>query len=130
MSAATRHPPAAAVVLLEQARHGLIEAEYAPRPTDRYAAAYLAALRAAAAVLAAHARPVRRARPCSAWVLLADVVPELAEWAAFFAAGSGTRVAAQSGVTGQVTSRAADDLVRQAGQFLERADHVVAGADR
>lgn len=130
MSAPTLHRPAAAVALLEQARHGLIEAEYAARPTDRYAAAHLAALRAAAAVLAARARPRRRGRPRSAWVLLADVVPELAEWAAFFAAGSGTRAAAEAGVTSLVTPRAADDLVRQAGQFLELAERAVAGAGR
>ena len=125
-----RFRPPAAAALLDQARRGLLDAEYALRPPDRYAAAHLAALRAASAVLAVRARPRRRSRPASAWVLLADVVPELAEWSAFFAAGSGIRVAAQAGVTRLVSARDADDLVRQAGQFLELADRAVAGAGR
>lgn len=122
-------PPAAAA-LLDQARRGLLEAEYALRPPDRYAAAHLAALRAAAAVLAVRTRPRRRRRPASVWMLLADVVPELAEWAAFFAAGSGIRVAAQAGVTRLVSARDADDLVRQAGQFIELVERAVSGAGR
>ena len=130
MSAPILHRPAAAVTLLEQARHSLVDAEYARRPAERYAGAHLAALRGAAAVLAARARPRRRSRPASAWVLLADVAPELGEWATFFAAGSGTRVAAQAGVNRLVTARDADDLVRQTGQFLELADRVVSGCVR
>ena len=132
MSAPTLHRSRApaAVALLDQARRGLLEAEYALRPPDRYVAAHLAALRAAAAVLAVRTRARRRSRPTSAWVLLADVAPELAEWAAFFAAGSGIRVAAQAGVTRLVSPREADDLVRQAGQFLELAGRAVSGAGR
>lgn len=65
----------------------------------------------------------------SAWVLLGRVVPELAEWAAFFAAGSGTRVAAQAGVARLVSARDADDLVRQTGQFIELAERAVSGPD-
>ena len=125
-----RSPPPAAVALLDEARRGLLEAEYALRPSDRYVTAHLAALRAASAVLAVRTRPRRRVRPASAWVLLADVAPELAEWAAFFAAGSGVRVAAQAGVTRLVSTRDADDLVRLAGQFLELADRAVSGAQR
>jgi hypothetical protein len=85
---------------------------------ERYAQAHLAALRAAAAVLAARTQPRRRAQPTSAWTLLTTVAPELAEWSAFFAATSATRAAAQAGVHRLVTNREADDMVRQAGQFL------------
>jgi hypothetical protein len=85
---------------------------------ERYAQAHLAALRAAAAVLAVRARPRRRAQPTSAWTVLTTVAPELAEWSAFFAAASATRAAAQAGVRHLVTNRDADDMVRQAGQFL------------
>src|SRR5918997_1321047 len=123
-----RFRPPAAAALLDQARRGLLDAEYALRPPDRYAVAHLAALRAAAAVLAVRARPRRRSRPTSTWALLADVVPELAEWTTFFGARSGIRVAAQAGVTRLVSARDADDLVLQAGQFLELADRVVAEA--
>jgi hypothetical protein len=50
--------------------------------------------------------------------LLTDNAPDLAEWAAYFAAGANKRVAAQSGLRGAVTTREADDLLRQAGQFI------------
>ena len=109
--------------LLALARRGLVEAASLERPTERYATAHLAALRAAAAVLACRARPaggpsVRRSRPTSAWVLLSGVAPELGEWAAFFAAGARKRAAAEAGLSGAVTPREADDLVRDAETFL------------
>lgn len=106
--------------LLALSRRGLVEATTAATPGERYAAAHLAALRAAAAVLACRARPAsgRRGRPTSAWVLLADVAPELGEWAAFFAAGARKRAAAEAGLPSAVTAREADDLVREAEAFL------------
>jgi hypothetical protein len=89
----------------------------------RYACAHVAALRAAAALLAARARPVaspsgRRRPQKNAWVLLAEVAPELTEWATFFAAGAAKRAAAEAGSTRAVTEREADDLVRDADRFL------------
>jgi hypothetical protein len=51
-------------------------------------------------------------------VLLAEVAPELAEWASFFAAGAAKRAAAEAGSTRAVTEREADDLVRDADRFL------------
>lgn len=120
-----RRDRGAAMDLLAQARQGLVDAEYQHRPTDRYARAHLAALRGAAAVLAARARSRRGARPINAWQVLAAVAPELGEWAAFFAACSRTRAAAESGAARLVSSRDADDLVRQAGQFLELARKAV-----
>jgi hypothetical protein len=53
-------------------------------------------------------------------VLLAEVAPELGEWAQFFAAGAGKRAAAEAGLRGAVTEREADDLVRDAEAFLAR----------
>jgi L-fucose isomerase-like protein len=114
-------PALPAGTLLRLARHGLLEATTAATPCERYAAAHLSALRAAAAVLACRARPVtrtRRSRPTSAWVLLTAVAPEMAEWAAFFAAGARKRAAAEAGLPHAVTAREADDLVRDAEQFL------------
>jgi len=116
--------PASAVRLVVAARRALGEAERAHDAAERYAEAHLSALRAAAAVLAADARPeadrpVRRGRPTSVWALLIRVAPELAEWAEFFAAGADKRTAAQSGMRGAVTVREADDLVRDAGVFLD-----------
>ena len=115
-----------ALGLLDQARRGLQEAAELSVPAERYATAHLAALRSAAAVLAARTRPVdtrlRRRRPTSAWVLLTEVAPELGEWAAFFAAGAAKRAAAEAGVTRAVTAREADDLLRDAGTFLALAE--------
>ena len=119
---AVRTSPLPADTLLGLSRRGLFEAAGAAHPVDRYAAAHLSALRAAAAVLACRARPApatgRRARPTSAWVLLAAVAPELSEWADFFAAGAGKRAAAEAGVPAAVTAREADDLLRDATTFL------------
>ncbi|HKS48721.1 MAG TPA: SAV_6107 family HEPN domain-containing protein [Amycolatopsis sp.] len=120
--------PSAALSLLAEARRGLAEAEDVLEPVPRFIASYLAALRAGAAVLSARGRPHRgRARPASVWVLLESAAPELGEWAAFFAANSAAQAAAQAGITRRITTRAADDLLRQAGQFLEIVDRVVRG---
>jgi hypothetical protein len=107
--------------LLAGSARELLAAVSADDPETRYARAHLAALRASAAVLAARARPGgsrRSARVRSAWVLLAEVAPELAEWAVFFAAGAGKRAAAEAGLRGVVTEREADDLVRESETFL------------
>lgn len=123
MTAAAGAPPApissAARDLFDHARHCLAEAARAPQPVDRYAAAHLGALRCAAGVLAVRARPVQRStrRPLSAWVLLGRVAPELAEWAAFFAAGAAKRAAAAAGLSHAVSQREADDLLRDAEAF-------------
>ncbi|MGY1913838.1 SAV_6107 family HEPN domain-containing protein [Blastococcus sp. SYSU DS0973] len=111
--------PAAAAALLGQAHRGLAAAAAATDQRERYATAHLAALRAAAAVLAARTRPEGgRRRPRSAWVLLGQVAPELGEWATFFAAGAGKRAAAEAGLSRAVTEREADDLVRDVRAFL------------
>jgi SAV_6107-like HEPN len=125
----SRRPPSVRV-LLKRARQELLDAEYAVYPVDRYAHAHLSALRAATAVLAARARPHNRARPTSAWALLATVAPELAEWSTFFASTSATRAAAEAGAHRLVTDRDADDLVRQAGEFLILAGHAAARTSR
>jgi len=109
-----------AVRMLDGARAAIAEAATTTVPTERYAAAHLAALRGAAAVLATRTQPTMTAarRPTSAWRLLADVAPELAEWAGCFAAGAGKRAAAQAGLRSAVTARDADDLLRDAQTFL------------
>jgi hypothetical protein len=122
--------------LLLSARHSLDDAATTTLPSQRYATAHLAALRSAAAMLAARAvpagasavrdpspaqhssRPRARQRPRNAWALLTDVAPELSEWAAFFAAGAAKRAAAEAGIYGAVTAREADDLLRDSETFL------------
>ena len=116
----TRPPVArAAHDLLSAARRELATAATTTVPTERYAAAHLAALRSAAAVLAVRTRPAStRRRPRNVRVLLTEVAPELGEWAAFFAAGATKRAAAEAGLTRAVTAREADDLLRDAQTFL------------
>jgi hypothetical protein len=118
----------AVVDLLDQSRSCLAEAASATTAGDRYVAAHLSALRAGAAVLAARARADLAGAPGSrrgagrgprnVWKVLATVAPELAEWAAFFAAGATKRAAAEAGIPGAVTARESDDLLRDADAFL------------
>jgi len=105
--------------LMASARRSLTEASLATTAGERYAAAHLAALRAAAAVLATASRPAKRARVRSVWVVLPGVAPEFAEWAEFFAAGASKRAAAEAGLS-CVSHREADDLVRSADGFVAR----------
>ena len=122
--------PESAYGLLAQAEAGLSAAELEQDAARRFADAYLAALRAAAALLAMRGRPHRaRSRPMSVWTLLSSVAPELREWAAFFASCSATRASVQAGITRAVSTRSADDLVRQAGQFIELVSRLVRGTD-
>lgn len=121
-------PVLPAPTLLSLSERGLAEAAATTSPGQRYALAHLAALRAAAAVLSCRATPTgpQRGRPKSAWVLLAAVAPELAEWAQFFAAGARKRAAAEAGLAGVVTPREADDLLRDAQAFLSVVETTLA----
>ncbi|HTW15245.1 MAG TPA: SAV_6107 family HEPN domain-containing protein [Nocardioides sp.] len=112
--------PATTHSYLARAAESLSEAVAAADVPTRYACAHVAALRAAAALLAARARPepARRRPQKNAWVLLTEVAPELSEWAAFFAAGAAKRAAAEAGSSRAVSAREADDLVRDADRFL------------
>lgn len=111
-----------ALGLLESARHGLAAAAGEVTASGRYVGAHLAALRAAAALVAARAEPPgRRRRPQSVWELLPRVEPELAEWAAFFAAGAAKRAAAEAGLPRAVSAQEADELLHDAGTFVSLA---------
>lgn len=112
----------AAWAYLARADQALADAAAAVEHTSRYASAHMAALRAAAAVLAMRGRPQHHRNQRNAWVLLSGVAPELAEWAAFFAAGSAKRSAAEAGRSRAVTVREADDLLREAAQFVEMVE--------
>jgi SAV_6107-like HEPN len=113
-----------ALALLESARQGLASAECDMTAGGRYACAHLAALRAAAAIVAARAEPAppRRRRPASVWELLPRVEPTLSEWAAFFAAGASKRAAAEAGLPRAVSAREAEELLRDAGTFVSLAE--------
>lgn len=116
-----RIPP---LELIDAARRSVSRAAMASTPHERYAEAHLAALRGAAAVIAVVSPRGPRDRVRSAWVVLREVCPPLAEWADFFAAGANLRSAAQAGIP-CVSSRAADDLVREVESFLARVCDVL-----
>src|SRR3954449_1144791 len=106
---ATALPTRSSTELLSAAHQGLIEATVAGTVAERYSLAHLAALRAAAAVLAARARPTgsRRGAPASVGTLRAGAAPAPEEWPQFFPAGATTRAAADAGLPA-VTQREAD----------------------
>lgn len=129
VSRRTAAPPAA-LDLLAKSCAGLAEAAALDRPHERYATAHLAALRAAAAVLAARGTPDpvprRKERIRTAWELLAELAPELAEWSAHFAAGAPRRARAEAGITSAATPREADDLLRDAEHFSRLVERLLA----
>lgn len=112
--------PIAATVLdlVERTRIGLLQACHAETAEERYRLAHLAALRAAAAVLATDARRSARSGPRNVWAVLPAVAPEFAEWAEFFAGTARRRGRVESGSV-LLSTREADDLVRQVEVFLE-----------
>ena len=119
----------AALDLLTQAHIGLEEAAVLDAPNERYATAHLAALRTAAAVLAVRGRPEdtgrRRRRIRSAWEVLPEIAPELAEWSALFAAGADRRARAEAGIAGAASARDADDLIRATAMFLRLVERML-----
>ncbi|MBC9712221.1 hypothetical protein H9Y04_06500 [Streptomyces sp. TRM66268-LWL] len=121
--------PPAALDLLAQARSGLDEAARLETPNERYSAAHLAALRTAAAVLAARGRPEtsarKRAKIRSAWEVLPEIAPELAEWSALFASGATKRARADAGIQGAASIRDADDLLRDVAMFLRLVERML-----
>ena len=121
--------PPAALDLLAQARTGLEETKVLETSNERYATAHLAALRTAAAVLAARGRPEpttrRRARIRSAWEVLPEIAPELTEWSALFAAGATRRARAEAGIRGAASNRDADDLIRDVAMFLRIVERML-----
>jgi hypothetical protein len=127
--AGTTAPSAAQLVQaagsLDRAERALSEARAETHADRRYVSAHVAALRATAAVLSVRTRPQGLRRQTNAWVLLERVAPELAEWAAFFAAGAPKRAAAEAGHVRAVSERDADDLVRDVEQFLHVVERAV-----
>jgi hypothetical protein len=119
-NASTPRAPLAstALDLLDRSRASLLLACRADTVAERYVEAHLAALRAAAALLAARSKPSRSAQLRSVWEVLPQVAPELTEWAVFFAASAQRRAAFERGSAGP-GMREADDLLRQSETFFE-----------
>lgn len=82
-------------------------------------------------MLAARGRPEpvsprRRPRIRSAWELLPEMAPELAEWSALFASGAARRARAEAGIADAATDRDADDLVRAVAMFVRLVERMLA----
>ncbi|TSE01290.1 hypothetical protein FOS14_05630 [Skermania sp. ID1734] len=85
---------------------------------ERFRAAYVAALRGAAVVLAAAGPAAARKRTRNAWRLMADIAPEFLMWSQYFADHSETRAALEAGISRPVTAAAADEFYARVGAFL------------
>ncbi|GAA4817840.1 hypothetical protein GCM10023353_25860 [Tomitella cavernea] len=129
MASRLRSPRAAALlgradVLLSEALCGA-----ADRPAERFATAYVAAVRGAAAVLAVSPPPrARKGASRSAWARLASVGPGWKAWADHFAQFSSTREAVEAGVTSRVDGPAADVLAGAVRDFLDVVESHLGGA--
>jgi hypothetical protein len=113
-------PPVASTTLdlLDRAQGSLITACRVTDAGERYVEAHLGALRTAAALLSARTVRTKPSRPRSVWEVLPSIAPELTEWAIFFAASAQQRAVIERG-SRLVSSREADDLLRQSEIFLE-----------
>ncbi|MFI7613127.1 SAV_6107 family HEPN domain-containing protein [Nonomuraea terrae] len=112
---------------LTDSRSCLAEATGARTPASRYVAAHLAALRAAAALLAARPRPLegRRRRLRSAWELLPEAEPSLAEWAAYFSTTAAKRAAAEAGMVRRISAAEAEEILVEAETFVETIEDLL-----
>ncbi|MGL4175713.1 MAG: SAV_6107 family HEPN domain-containing protein [Dermatophilaceae bacterium] len=111
--------------LLDRAHDAIAAGYTATAASQRYLAASLAALRAAAALLAgAPAGSIPRlsagSGPHDVWALAATTAPELTEWSQRFSLVTGRRVAVETGLV-RVSPREADDLLRDAETFVDLA---------
>ena len=81
---------------------------------------YLKKIKGRGRAAATRSRRVATAGPRDVWQLLAEVAPEYAEWAGFFASSALKRQAVQAGAVAVVSAREADDLVRDVGIFHDQ----------
>lgn len=103
---------------LARARATVAMAELADRPAERYLTAQLAVGQVAAVVIGARVDPTRPQRR-NLWQVVVQIAPDLGEWAGYFHALQGKRDAVRAGATALVSSREADDLVRDAYAFTD-----------
>ncbi|MBX6381598.1 MAG: chromosome segregation protein SMC [Microbispora sp.] len=112
---------------LANARACLADATAGSTPADRYVSAHLAALRAAAGILAARPRLTngRRRRLRSAWELLPEAEPKLADWAAYFSVTATKRAAAEAGMVRVVTQNDAEEIIAEADRFVGEVESIL-----
>jgi len=116
--------------LLERSDAELVAATFSGEPTERFLHAHLAALRAGAALVEAHAaaagpRRGRRGRPLSVWELVAAIEPALEGSAAVFAGAASLRAAVETGRRDASDERA-DLALSAAEQFQDEVRDILA----
>ena len=109
------------VQMLARADAELLAAQFSAEAWERFTHAHLAAVRAAAAVVAARGRPVGRGAPRTVWEMLGLVAPELARWAALFADGARLRSALDAGRFDAVSGARAERALCDAEDFVDVA---------
>uniref|UniRef100_UPI0035638687 SAV_6107 family HEPN domain-containing protein n=1 Tax=Actinotalea sp. TaxID=1872145 RepID=UPI0035638687 len=116
--------------LLERSDAELVAATFSAEPAERFVHAHLAALRAGAALVEAHAavgggRPSHRGRPRPVWELVAALEPGLLRWTALFAAAAPLRAALETG-RAEVGDERADLALASAEEFQDEVRAVLA----
>jgi hypothetical protein len=119
--------PRGALAHLTRATRIWCDAALEQDPAERFRLAHTAALRGAAAVLAAKPPTTGRfqGRPTSAWLLLAKAAPELSEWSAYFSDTAVRRAAIEAGLVADIALSDADELVSAARLFLAAASGAI-----
>ncbi|MDQ2624752.1 MAG: SAV_6107 family HEPN domain-containing protein [Actinomycetota bacterium] len=111
--------PVATAQLLRRADAELLAARFTADADDRFVHAHLAALRAAAALVAAWGTPSKRRGPRAVWELLARTAPEFEGWTAYFASGAPERADIEAGVSGVVSDARAGEILATAEDFVD-----------
>lgn len=113
--------------LLRRAHAELDAAHSQASPREQFIHAHMAALRGAAAALAAGAeRPgPKRRKVRSAWVQLAELGEQWQPWVEYYSASAQTRAALESGQLRDVDAAAADTAVSVAAQFLGAVERCI-----
>ncbi len=109
------------VQMLARADTELLAAQFSAEAWERFTHAHLAAVRAAAAVVAARGRPSGRGAPRTVWEMLVAVAPEMTRWAALFADGAPLRAALEAGRFDAVPVARADQALCDAEDFVDLA---------
>lgn len=119
--------PARVRQLLVRADAELVAAQFSAEPWEQFSHAHLAAVRAAAAVVAAQGAPTGRFAPRTVWGQLGAVAPSLSRWAAVFADAAPLRAAVEAGRFDRVTAARAEQALVEAEDFVDVVRDLLAG---
>lgn len=113
--------------LLARADAELVAAQFSAEPWEQFSHAHLAAVRGAAAVVAAQGAPTGRSAPRTVWGQLGSVAPALSRWAAVFADAAPLRAGVEAGRFDLVTAARAEEALVEAEDFVDVVRSFLAG---